>query len=792
LAAHKIKTNQGYESTSEMSEISAAASAKAARQPGADLLRDNPAHGARFRKTKRAPTPLLQACGLKQRDFANVIPVALLVLGTGLSALLVNTPASAAVATFLTAATGLLASHVVRRHIADAPVRRDIRERFESLEDRAWELRESEERYRTMVEAFGDLLVVRDRHGRIANCSDAYAACIGKTVATVKRENIDLFPVVPNKNGSGLADDAIQVTREIMVNSIAGERWFQVLDVPIRDEKLGGSAVLSVARDISQFKRTEMLQAEATAKAQDASNSKSRFLAMVSHEMRTPLNGILGMSKLLSGTSLTGEQKSYNAALADSGKTLLHLIEDMLDLTMIEAGRFERREEIFEVRKLLNGIVELMSPRAFDKNIGLGLYVDPGVPGIVEADQGRLRQILVNLVGNALKFTATGGVKVWCEMASLVTGGQGAVIRFTVHDTGPGLKSADQTRIFEEFERVDNRITRQEDGAGLGLAISRALARELGGRLDLLKSSRHGSVFRLELPISLHQSGNDQEVVLTFEDRKILVVSANQSEADCIGQVLKDKGADVRHVASPKALQHLLEVESRNFDDVLFDIKDWPVPEDETRQIVGAGKKPRLIVLLAPGQRDQLKGLKKAGAVAWLIRPVREQSLFAVLDGKASKVNIPDGPGVSQLPAPANLIRGRVLLAEDNDVNALLATAALKKAGFEVIRATNGREAVGLYKETLKQDQPAAARYDTILMDMHMPVLDGLQALRQIKLAENSGEQQPVPIYVLTADEQKTTRDNVLDAGADGFLVKPLDPNRLVELVSAHCAAIAS
>jgi len=745
-----------------------------------------------FRQSRRTGLISQWLYAARRRGWAGMLPLLLVFAGTISALFLAGNAISAGIITFLTSALAVLCMMITNGPKTNTPG--EMQRRFETLEDAAWELRESEERYRTMVEAFGDLMVVRNSSGQIMKCSAAYAECIGKPLEEVITSNIDLFPPSSKAKAGGGPLDISGDTREIRVETQAGERWFQVLDVPVRDDAIGGTAILSVARDITGFKRTEKLQADAARKAEEASRSKSRFLAMVSHEMRTPLNGIVGMSKLLGGTELTPEQASYNAALERSGKTLLHLIEDMLDLTMIEAGRFEIREETFELRPMLGEIVELMSHQAFDKNNGIGLFVDPALPETVNGDQDRLRQILLNLVGNALKFTSVGGVEVHCEPGK--SGDQPDAISFTVRDTGPGMKAADRERIFGEFERVDNTITRQVSGAGLGLAISRALAKELNGRLELVKSDKTGSVFELEVPL---QNAADRVSRVSLrpglENLKVLMVSGNQVEANCIMKSIRSHGASVRLVKNAKMAAKLLKNATEPYDRIVFDPKDWAEPEKQAAKILElartatGAKGASLTVLLPPDQRSRLAGFKNAGAQSWLIRPVRENSLLSVLQGR----QFPDNrmkAKPSRLAAPVPLKnQAGILLVEDNDVNALLATSALKKAGFQVTRAVNGQEAVERRLEALKNGPTNGPQYGVILMDMHMPVLDGFSAVRQIRAMEKAENVPPMPIFALTADDQSLTRSNILKAGANGLLVKPVDPEKLVELVAGHLSA---
>ena len=649
-----------------------------------------------------------------------------------------------------------------------------MRSRFEELEDRAWELSESEERYRAITDAFGDLVVIRDHEGRVLSCNAAYAASLGLTVEAVLSGN-----VLPDLAGKPMSDDARAgfparlsgsgSQGELVIDAPDGCKWFHWLDLPVRDEKAGRSAILSVARDISFFKRSTELDAEARKQAEQANRAKSRFLAMASHEMRTPLNGIIGMSKLLGGTELTPEQQNYTDALMRSGRSLLHLIEGMLDLTTIEAGRFALKPQWFDLRAMLEDTLELLHPQAEAKNIGLGLYVSPQIPARIESDGERMRQVLINLVGNAIKFTETGGVAVECETVSADAGNM-LVLR--IRDTGPGLSEENRNRIFREFERVDDETTRSASGAGLGLAISRALAEQFGGSLELEDTGPGGSVFAFTLPLDGTEETGSQ---VSLEGRRIALVVENPVERDCLARTLQARGAAVLPVDAGFVGSDTVLVDGEIAPQLFDGLKEQPVED-----------MPCICVLLTAGQKSRWPDLRRNGADAWLTRPVREASLDAVLAGGTSRKPISGEPEEAEVPPRESSSddvphaagpRRRILLAEDNDINALLVTAALSKAGHDVVRVHNGAEAV----EHACAHGDKTQGFDLVLMDMHMPVMDGIQAIAEIRRREIA---RSVPILVLSADGVTENREAAIAVGADGCLSKPIDPAELLEIVA--------
>ena len=718
----------------------------------------------RFRRARRRPASgsFRQLTALLKR---HGLPTGIL-LAAGALCYLTSPAAPFLIATLMLA--GLCALMVQARAMAGRVDLDAMRSRFEELEDRAWELSESEERYRAITDAFGDLVVIRDHQNNVLACNAAYAESLGLTPEEVVAGNVlpsredemppqEAGPAFPamlcHPDSSGKRGQS-----ELVIDAPDGRKWFHWLDLPVRDEKAGQSAILSVARDITSFKRSTELDADARKQAEQANRAKSRFLAMASHEMRTPLNGIIGMSKLLGSTTLTAEQQNYTEALERSGQSLLHLIEGMLDLTTIEAGRFVLRPQWFDLGSLLEDTLELLHAQAAEKDIGLGLYVAPQVPARVRSDGERMRQVLINLVGNAIKFTETGGVAVECETA-MQEGAETLILR--IRDTGPGLSEEDRVRIFGEFERVDDQNTRHAGGAGLGLAISRALAEQFGGLLELEETGPQGSVFTFSFPLEDAEYAHDQTLL---EDHDIALVVENPVERTCLARTLQDRGAVIRQP----------DTDFSGCDTVLVDC-DLAPETLEKRRNDPAKQTSRICVLMTAAQKAQWPQLREAGADAWLTRPVRAASLEAVLAGKVE--DRPASPKDDQ-PAEDTPVAGpkrRVLLAEDNDINALLVTAALSKAGHDVMRVHNGAEAIR--QSAMRGGEEPG--YDLILMDMHMPVMDGVQAIAEIRRQKNT-----VPILVLSADGVAENRAAALAAGADGCLSKPIDPAELLAIVA--------
>ncbi len=371
-------------------------------------------------------------------------------------------------------ACAVIAFLLMRRRKGKA-TRRSLEIRLEELADRNWELREAEERARSLLEAQGDLIVRRDAQGRVTYANDAYCALAGASREALLGRPAAL-PVLEQSALEILADGTRAHDQKIASGETA--RWIAWREVAVRGGT--GSEVQGVGRDVTDRVEAERAFASARDSAEAANHAKSRFLAMVSHEIRTPLNGLLGMADLLLDTQLTPEQLTYAKAAKTSGETLLSLIEEVLDFSKIEAGKLDLETRPFALMPLVEEAVELMAVRAQSKGIEIASFVDDLLPETFIGDAARLRQVLLNLVGNAIKFTEHGGV------AIIVEPGDGDnELRFMVRDTGIGLRAEDQARVFLDFEQADGSSTRQFGGTGLGLAISKRIVERMGGSISV-------------------------------------------------------------------------------------------------------------------------------------------------------------------------------------------------------------------------------------------------------------------------------------------------------------------
>jgi signal transduction histidine kinase/CheY-like chemotaxis protein len=645
---------------------------------------------------------------------------------------------------------------------------RELEAKLEQAADRNWEIRKAQERAKSFFEAQGDVIIRRDATGSITYANDAFCVLAGRERAELLATPFAL-PIAEQGEPRFLPDGARLYDQKIAAPQ--GERWIAWHEVTVRTD--GMSEMQSVGRDVTDRVNAERALAEARDQAEAANRAKSRFLATVSHEIRTPLNGILGMADLLGDTTLTPEQSTYLKAMKTSGETLLSLIEEILDFSKIEAGRLDLAARPFALAPFIEEAVELLGPRAQAKGLEVCGFVDEGLPARVGGDAARLRQVLFNLAGNAIKFTETGGVSIVVE-----PGPKPDEIAISVRDTGIGIAAEDLERIFLEFEQGDGGTTRKFGGTGLGLAISKRIIESMRGSIAVESSKGEGATFRVNVP--LPRAADTAEPAMAVPDlsaENVLIVAPTAIESALIARRLQRWGAHTTVVPDAEVAAALLPEHA--WTTVMVD-HAIGMPQSLALARLTA-KIPRRLVLVTPAMRDELAALKDAGFTGYLIKPVRANSLAArfspddAFDAGAAEATA-DGAG--RTPAAAGL---SILVAEDNEINALLARALLVKLGHRPVMATSGAAAV----ESWLAARAAGTPYDRVLMDLNMPGIDGLEATRRIRAIEAENDSPRTPILALTANASGEDREACLAAGMDGFLVKPLDREHLAAALAA-------
>jgi len=678
------------------------------------------------------------------------------------------------VAALFGAACGAIGLLVSRIHQMKAELRR-LETGLEEAADRNWEIREAQERAKSFFEAQGDVIVRRDGGGAITYANDAFCTLAGRP-----REELlgtAFAPPVQEQGETAILSDGTQA-HDQKIAAGGGARWIAWREVTLRMD--GGSETQSVGRDVTDRMSAERALAEARDQAEAASRAKSRFLAMVSHEIRTPLNGILGMADLLGDTALSLEQTAYLKAMKASGGTLVSFIEEMLDLARIEAGRLDLAVRPFALAALVEQAVELLGPRAQAKGLEICCYVDERLPARVLGDETRLRQVLFNLAGNAIKFTERGGVSIIVE-----PGAQTDAVAISVRDTGIGIAMEDQVRIFHEFEQADGGPARKFGGIGLGLTISKRIVERMAGAITVESLLGAGSAFCVTVTLPRADEAEPESFAAPDLAGDILIVAPAAIEASLIARRLNRWGARTKIVPDQNVAAAILP--EQPWSTVLVDHALGTAASEAAARLMRSV--PRRIVLVTPAMRNELAALKEAGFTGYLIKPVRGASLAA----RFSSDDVFDsGAATETTQTPGQAHGGNrlsILVAEDNEINALLARALLEKLGHRPTMAASGAAAI----ECWLAAQTAGTPFDRVLMDLHMPGMDGFEATRRIRAMEAERQSARTPIIALTANASAEDRDACVAAGMDGFLIKPFDRERLnAALAASSSAALAA
>jgi PAS domain S-box-containing protein len=650
----------------------------------------------------------------------------------------------------------------------------------EALIDRNWELQEAEERSRSLFEQQGDLIVMRDGGGQITFANDAYCELAERSRDALIGTRFD-FKVLEQgedarePNGTRIHDQKIA--------SPFGPRWIAWREGLVRSDAGQPAELQCVGRDVTDRTETERALTDARDQANSANRAKSRFLAMTSHEIRTPLNGIIGMSGLLLDTPLTPEQVTYAKAVKTSGEALLFLIEELLDYSKIEAGKIDLEQRPFALSGLIEEITELLAPRAQSKQLEIAALVDERLPVQVVGDVARLRQVLLNLAGNAIKFTSTGGVALIAEPGIWPN-----EIRFLVRDTGIGIAPEARERIFREFEQASDHIGRHYGGTGLGLSISERIVKRMGGRISLESEPGNGSTFEVSLPLPAAETSiaRPAYVAPDLTGQSIMLVSAQGIEVSLVARRLQRWGGQTCLISDARAAEALLP--ERPWHALLVD----QALGAEVAQALGEAARRHAslrILMVTPATRHDTK--PSEAFTGYLVKPLRAASIAARLSAPPEVAApslggdaLPDPRAEITAPGEDRAKALSILVAEDNEINALLMRSLLTRLGHHAVIATNGAAAL----ESWVAARSAGTPYDLVLMDIQMPELDGIEAAKRIRKIEAEQPGARTQILALTANTLVEDRYACFEAGMDGFLIKPLDREKLEEALSGLAA----
>ena len=647
---------------------------------------------------------------------------------------------------------------------------------------------------RTVIDNVPDQICVKDVHRRCVVANESMARLLGCSSPEflLEKGNCDIYPVAAAARyeaeetevmGSGRA---LVNQEEELIDAAGGSRWLLSSKVPLRDAAGQITGIVGISRDVTERKRAEQDLKAAKEAAEAGSEAKSTFLATMSHEIRTPMNGILGMTELVLDTELTVDQRESLGLVKFSAESLLTVINDILDFSKIEAGKLDLESIPFDLRESLGEAMRALSFRAHQKGLELVYEVQPDLPEALLGDPGRIRQIIVNLVGNSIKFTERGEILVSVEREA--ENGQMVDLHFAIKDTGVGVPADKRQKIFEPFSQADGSMTRKYGGTGLGLTICTKLVGMMNGRIWVESELGKGSTFHFTASLGIQDKPSTESVPVQLEqlrDLHALIVDDNFTNRRVLHGMLTRWGMRPTAVESGRAALQALEIAKSTGHPFPLIMLDGQMPEMDGFELAEQIQKdPGLVavtimMLTSAGHLGDAARCRELGICAYLVKPIRQTELLNAICQilhRASRAK--DMPLITRHTLREDKLRARVLLAEDNALNQTLAVRLLEKRGYSVKVAGDGRAAV----EAFEKDQ-----FDVVLMDIQMPGMDGFEATAAIRAKERlTGGH--VPIIAMTAHALKGDQQRCLSAGMDGYVSKPIRTSELFSAIESLLA----